>query len=300
MELCTLNYPRRYIAVCFIPGGLLLGSCGSDALISLERFVEPIQQKKVTVGIDAFCPQVSYRFRDFFASNLSAKIDEGILVGDWDRDGIPNTKDNIALLDLNFLKADSNGDGYSDILMWLGGYTTDQQKALKPCSNPGVDSDADGLNDCGAKLLRLDPQNSDYDGDGLPNYLEVRGGTNPLDPNDAVQDIDGDGLSNYLEVKLNTPIAESNNPEIVKLEYLYDTGLRIIGGKDCYDFKVTFPIVNVSNGNLAAFYILQVPIREVDENDNSLPPLLKSAQVVIPRATEDRTILKYSYSGLFN
>jgi uncharacterized protein YegL len=83
-------------------------------------------------------------------------------------------------------------------------------------SQPGVDSDGDGLDDATEVLIGTSPLLADTDGDGFSDGLEYRlrnSGFNPLYPDDADcsqvtdrEDTDGDGLLNCEERYLGTSL----------------------------------------------------------------------------------------------
>ena len=70
------------------------------------------------------------------------------------------------------------------------------------------DSDGDGVPDDVEIRDGTDPNNpssvKDSDGDGVPDYVEIGSGTNPNSPSDAI-DSDGDGLSDYYEARNAAP-----------------------------------------------------------------------------------------------
>jgi gliding motility-associated-like protein len=70
------------------------------------------------------------------------------------------------------------------------------------------DSDGDGVPDDVEIRDGTDPNNpssvKDSDGDGVPDYVEIGSGTNPNSPADAI-DSDGDGLSDYYEARNAAP-----------------------------------------------------------------------------------------------
>lgn len=74
-----------------------------------------------------------------------------------------------------------------------------------------ADFDGDGLTNWEEIFIYgTDPFNSDSDGDGMPDGWEVMNGFNPTDPADADEDADGDGLTNLQEYELGT---DPNNPD---------------------------------------------------------------------------------------
>ncbi len=77
------------------------------------------------------------------------------------------------------------------------------EPALFAATDPGVDSDGDGLPDRAEVEAGTDPFAADTDGDGLDDPAEVDRGTDPLAP-----DTDGDGLADGVEVELGSdPLA---------------------------------------------------------------------------------------------
>jgi gliding motility-associated-like protein len=70
------------------------------------------------------------------------------------------------------------------------------------------DSDGDGVPDDVEIREGTDPNDpssvKDSDGDGVPDFVEIGNGTNPNSPTDAV-DSDGDGLSDYYEARNTAP-----------------------------------------------------------------------------------------------
>lgn len=238
-----------------------------------------------------YCPTANFNYREFFAYNASAQLNsDGIQLTDFDRDGIADvierTKATYNLYDLSYLMGDSNGDGYSDLIVYKAGIDATAQNSLTQCADPTQDTDGDGLNDCEEALIKSDPTNPDTDGDGIPDYLEVRFGTNPLDPKDADQDVDGDGYTNLEEIKMNTPVNVYNTDFMNSQAYQYQVSAvsGVTGSQVCQNFTVSnIPIVSVSNGNQLRFVVL--------ENDARGNNNLVYVYVIVPRSVKNKSVI---------
>ena len=75
--------------------------------------------------------------------------------------------------------------------------------------NEWYDTDHDGIGN---------NADTDDDGDGMSDVLEIKYHFNPLDPADASADADGDGFSNAIEVGLGyNPLSRASHPIWVPL-----------------------------------------------------------------------------------
>lgn len=102
------------------------------------------------------------------------------------------------------LKEDSDGDGLPDGWEVKYGFNPLSIPNLPPEMQDGAtDYDHDGLSAMEEFYLGTNPNNSDTDGDGMPDGWEVNNGLNPL-VNDAYLDPDGDGRVNVLEYQQGT------------------------------------------------------------------------------------------------
>lgn len=93
---------------------------------------------------------------------------------------------------------------------------------------PDLDQDGDRLTDCEENLLRAERTLYDTDADGIPDGLEFRYGSNPLDA-DALQDTDADGLFNVDEYRLHLdPLSRDRSTDHTYAYELAHEGLRSV------------------------------------------------------------------------
>ena len=127
-------------------------------------------------------------------------------VADTDEDGLSDG-DEINKHKTDPLLSDSDNDGFSDGVEVDAG--TDSTSST---SNPGVDTDADGLTDIKETAEhKTNPNAADTDGDGLNDGDEInKHKTNPL-----LFDSDKDGFSDGVEVDAGTdPTSNTSNPGV--------------------------------------------------------------------------------------
>jgi hypothetical protein len=176
--------------------------------------------------------------KSFVVANLNARtLADGTTVADSDADGLSDDQE--ATYGTDPTRRDSDGDGIGDKVELLL-----QTTGLNPFSfdDPITcafldedvrftrDSDGDGLLDCEEALLRLDPTLFDTDADGLPDPLEVLGGTNFL-ADDGLEDDDFDGTPNLDELRAHTDPRSADSKTRSQLAYLYrevDLGIRTL------------------------------------------------------------------------
>jgi hypothetical protein len=270
---------------------LMLVSCSkSEELKALALSAPPEPPKTITIEINDYCPADNIAFIDLIVVNESAKIESGELRMDWDRDGLSNINDNDARFNIDYRTNDTNGDGYSDLVMYVAGIESSAQSGIRQCNDSGSDLDFDGLNDCEERLLQTEEQKFDSDGDMLPDKLELRFGMNPNDPSDVFQDADNDGLTNMDEVKMNTPIMETNS-EQTNLYALKNQITQVVGS--CRNFRISnIPVLPVSNGNSVRFYLI--------EKVQTSPSYFKLRDYVktIERAIADKSVLAFEFNTL--
>jgi hypothetical protein len=269
----------------------------TDTLKDLEAFAIPPETKTINLKITNYCPEELHQLKDVFFINESQKVEKGEMVMDLDRDGLSNAVDNSPYLNLDYRLGDSNNDGYSDLLMFVVGITSADQQNIRLCLNPTDDFDEDGLNDCEEHLLHTNEQDFDTDGDGLPDIMEIKYGMNPLDVNDAQQDADNDGYTNYREIQRNSPVFESSTEVTEK----FATSTEIVSYNTtetpCHTvFAKDIPIVNVSNGNLIRFSLIE----EVSGNpaDTKLFRKKQDYTFAVSRSVKDKAVFEIEFNKL--
>lgn len=149
-----------------------------------------------------------------------------------DSDGDGLSDDEEVTLGSDPTLSDTDGDGVSDMV--------ETRLALSPLSpdpapaacygidfaglpaRPLLDTDGDLLNDCEERLLGTDLTLADTDGDGLPDGLELRAGTNYLEPDYLIPPYDHDGVDNGDEVRQHTAPRLDDSMDARGHAYFYD------------------------------------------------------------------------------
>jgi hypothetical protein len=115
---------------------------------------------------------------------------------------------------------DADGDGLGDVAEVRAGF--DPFDARSPLAGGAGDADGDGISDALERLLtmkgaRAVTRATDSDGDRIPDFAEVRSGSDPFDPAEptlfAHFDLDRDGLADFLEHELGSDALDPASPE---------------------------------------------------------------------------------------
>jgi len=216
----------------------------------------------------------NFTLKQFIASNQYARLINGVTQVDSDGDGLTDIEEIPAGTDP--LSADSDGDGFNDLLevrLASAGFDPNSPGDAD-CSQPNdrLDNDGDGLLNCEERFIGSSKILVDSDGDGLPDDLEFRQGSNPAQPDDLA-DTDFDGLRNAEEIEVHTDPRVNDANVLASTGYRYNmtevpaTAKTEQAGQRCYSFTVSnvtlaSPLVKdgVKEGtNRVLFRVVSVP-----------------------------------------
>lgn len=153
------------------------------------------------LAVDVDRPGSRLVLRQVTVMNANALLRGKAPEPDSDGDGLTDAQE--ATLGTDPTNPDTDGDGVGDGIEVRLASPGSQFDPLVPglfkecltLSDPGADRDLDGLTDCEEAVLRTDPYLVDSDRDGVPDWVEVRAGGNPL-VDDRLVDSDMDGIPN--------------------------------------------------------------------------------------------------------
>ncbi|MEE2788250.1 MAG: hypothetical protein VX589_12980 [Myxococcota bacterium] len=187
--------------------------------------------------------------KHLIVSNRNAGLKDGVMRADSDGDGLTDEDEVDSGTDP--LRKDTDDDGVSDLVELLASLDPLAASTPEACApelsesaeGEGLlfgqlavkdDYDRDGLTNCEELILGLDPSIVDTDGDGAPDGMEVRFGTDYLNRDD-VDDGDGDGVANGDEVREHTDPRITDLPARLGAAYRYtvnDLGLSREGAAE--------------------------------------------------------------------
>jgi hypothetical protein len=275
-----------------------------SALIQMQVAPPP---QTVTVQMNGYTPVTGRKFGNLFVSNFSVKASQSQLYYMTARDGLPDVVKQAHVTDYGFGITGPNtaNPNFSDLVLYLAGITTSSQGLLYCPANLATSSSNDaiiytdsrtnppstqflGLRDCEKLYLGLNPTSFDFDGDGIPDYLELRCGLNPKNANDAPLNITGDGVANIDKCKQGLPVDENANSQANTLfSYNYNMVVQNDGSRT---FTVSnIPVLNGGQDNLIAFYLTEV-------NATTQQSYLYTAFAIL-KAGSAGQILKFNFWG---
>jgi hypothetical protein len=227
----------------------------------------------VNLEISNYQPATGRSFRELFAHNFSVKVNEGDLEYSAARDGLSDAEklELGAAYGFSVGYVDSDGNLFSDLVMYLAGVQRAQQTALFCATNLRASTTTDGffytdtriggpaflgLRDCEKAYLALDPKKFDNDSDGIPDYLELRCGLNPKNPNDVYLIPTGDGVTNLEKCKRQIPLNEDarSQPNQV-FAHRYRTEVDAAGRHKF--FVENIPVLQSGRDNFLALFLTE-------------------------------------------
>ena len=296
-------------SLSLLVAGFMLTACNDPDVAPLALGLQVPPPDIVGFKIQNYLPQPGRVFKDVFVSNFSLRIKQGEFEPMTARDGLPDKLKAAHNPDYGFFMnvPDSNGDGYSDLTMWLAGVQIINQVNLFCGNRLRIVTANDafiyndtrlwsntsvllGYRDCEKLYLNLNPRLFDYDGDGVPDYLEVRCGMNPRDPNDAFLSPAGDGVPNIEKCKKHIPIDEDANSQPNRVA-AYKYQIDLSPGTGSRNITVSnIPILNGGTDTFIAFYI-------TEEDVASHKAYLNTAFTILKPGTAGNTY-KFDYWGV--
>jgi hypothetical protein len=278
----NLNFAQLSVIAIFVSG------CSAEVIQPPKDTLQPLKDFNVvdadtmSVEITGYKPKAGYEFKNIFVSNFYVRNEKGKLLPSTSWDGMTDEFKNSLSTSYGFKDQGPQSrafpeKGYSDLVLFLSGIVRAQQRfAFCPINQVNsfsrdafefVDNIYNtnsgrsvflGLRDCEKQYLGLDFKDFDFDQDGIPDYLELRCGLNPKNPNDAANSPAGDGVSNIDKCKMNIPIDESAQVGTnFKFAYKYDVEL-LQDGSGTRNFRVkNIAILNGGRGNFLAYYIVE-------------------------------------------
>jgi hypothetical protein len=274
---------------------------GQSVLQPLSLGSYAVAPDTITIVVQNYRPQVGNVYQNMFVSNFSVKAAGGKLSLSSSRDSLTDSN-KMALASqfgFNVGSAESVVTGFADLLLYNLGITSTQQSRMRCASSQMQSSSSDaliykdvrgggnateflGLRDCEKIYLGLKPTLFDSAGNGIPDYMKLRCGINPLDKNAAYISTAGDGVTNMEKCRRNIPLDESATSQPNQLfSYHYDTQLNSDGSTD---LKISnIPILNGGEANFIALYVTETSL-------NSSTPSLYTAFMILKAGYGGKTI----------
>ncbi|MBS1960072.1 MAG: hypothetical protein JST80_11400 [Bdellovibrionales bacterium] len=275
-------------------------------LVDLEKGEKPIAPPVITLKMSKYTPTTGRTFKDIFVVNFSSKCTRGKCEESYSRDGMTDTLKANTAAQYGFANTGpyTVNNNFSDLMLYLSGIVYSQQNLLY-CALSQTESTSNdiikymddrnatpvvqylGLRDCERSYLGLNPNLFDFDKDGIPDYLELRCGLNPKNPNDAALSLTGESISSLEKCKRHIAIDEAaNSPANQLFAYQYKLEIEKDGTRT---FTVSnIPVLENNKQNLIAIYMV-----EIDPN-TSKTYLSTAWSLITPTPTRER-VYRFNY-----
>jgi len=273
-------------------------------LVPLGPSVLTSPPQTVALQIQNYKPQTGNTFQNVFVSNFSVVAKGGNISYSTARDGLTDViKQQQAInYGFNVSSPESVISGFSDLVLFISGVTAALQTNVVCPSGLMADTANDGfsfndnrigglltflgLRDCDKTYLGINLKTYDSNNNGIPDYLELRCGMNPLSPSQAFISSAGDGIKNIDKCRMNLPIVENgNSPSSQLLAYQYSNTINSNGSLNLNIKNI--PILNGGQDNFIAVYITEL-------NSTTSVPSLYSAFLILPNGKAG-TLLQFNY-----
>lgn len=244
-------------------------------LVDLEKGEMAEKPVLITIKMSRYRPESGHQLKNIFVSNFSVNVKRGKQEESSSRDGLTDEVKAKANAEYGISAGSPHSANplFSDLMLFLSGIRYPQQsflycpaalansqsedmiKYMDDRTNPAQLASL-GLRDCEKSYLGLKPDQFDYDHDSIPDYLELRCGLNPRNPNDAALSPTGDGVSHLEKCKRHIPLDESADSDANKMyAYQYDIKNQTDGSKIIKISNV--PVLKNNGQNLIAFYVIE-------------------------------------------
>jgi hypothetical protein len=286
-----------------ILGAILLQGCPSktNTLVPLNNSVQAAPPTLVSVKITNYQPQPGNTYQNIFVSNFSVSLSNGSLQYSTARDGLNDVTKMAAAQNFGFTvgNPESVVPGFQDLILYQTGITSAQQVSLQcqPSLTGVTTQDAFiyndsrlsgasvtlGLRDCDKAYLNLNPKTFDFNGNGIPDYLELRCGMNPSNKIQSSLSTTSDNMTNMEKCRRGIPIAESSTTDANQLyAYVYT---NTTNSDNSLNFSVTnIPVLNNAQDNFIAIYIVEV-------NNATKALTLSSAFAILTNGYVNKTLV---------
>ncbi|PWU15571.1 MAG: hypothetical protein C5B49_11630 [Bdellovibrio sp.] len=292
-EIYKQNFWRMSASLLAVLGSFLLGCTKTENLhdVQVGSFAAP--PDVVAIKLSKYVPQQGNGFQHLYVSNFSVKVENNQLALSTSRDSLSDSMKQQLAADYGFTvgSAESAVRFFADLLLFSLGVKLPQQYLLHCSSNLALSTSNDaliytdtrqagspqeflGLRDCEKTYMGLNPKTFDYSGNGIPDYLKLRCGLNPLNKNDAYVSTAGDGVANIDKCKRNVPIDQNffSQPSQT-FAYQYSSQVSADGTME-FDIN-NIPILNGGADNFIAFYFVESDLTTNAETLTSAFTILK-------------------------